>query len=159
MKKILAVMVILAIVFMSLSTAFSAEVFAPGIHKTGEIGKSTRYWQWGRFQYMNNPRVSIASKDWATASNTAWTLSATEQDCAILVMTNGGSTGNYIVAPSETGRIYHVFNRSGYAVTIKKSGGTGVSISNNVAAIVGYFQIGAAASTDYYVLSSTGFSY
>jgi hypothetical protein len=148
----------LVLMFMLAATGYAEEVFAPGRHNTGKIGTSSKYWANGYFTSMANARVEIASKDYGTASNTAWTLSAAEQRAGILYVMNGGSTGNTIVAPAETGRIYHVFNRSGYAVTIKKSGGTGVSISNNIAAIVGYFQI-TSASTDYFVLASTGFSY
>jgi hypothetical protein len=157
MKRFIALALVL--MFIVAATGYAEEVFAPGRHNTGKIGTSSKYWANGYFTTLANARVEVASKDYGTASNTAWTLSAAEQRAGILFVSNGGSTGNTIVAPAETGRIYHVFNRSGYPVTIKKSGGTGVTLANNSSAIVGYFQIGAVASTDYYVLASAAFSY
>lgn len=158
MKRAFAVILVLAVVMLAV-TCFAEEVYKPGKNGSGLIGTSGYYWRQGYFTTLANARVEVASKDYGTASNTAWTLSAAEQRAGILFVMNGGSTGNTIVAPAETGRIYHVFNRSGYSVTIKKSGGTGVVLANNSSAIVGYFQIGAVASTDYYVLASAAFSY
>lgn len=64
-----------------------------------------------------------------------WTLSATEALKTILV-TSSGSGGASIVAPNESGRVYVVRNAGTGAVTIKISGGSGVSVAIGKTAMV-----------------------
>lgn len=149
MKKV-TVAVIILIMLMAV-TAFSAEVVAPGKANTGSIGTAAKPWANGYFTTLQNPRYTVASKDWGSTTGT-WTLSATEQRAMVLYMKSGSGTGSSIVAPSEEGRVYYVFNNSGYAVTIKKASGTGVSIANGKVAAVMYFT--SSATTDYMRLTA-----
>lgn len=150
MKRVFAVVLVLAVLALSV-TCFAEEVFKPRNNNTGLIGDSGHFWRQGFFQTLSGFRVEIASKDWGAATG-AWTLSATEKRAAILYLYNTSGTGSTIVAPSESGRVYTVFNNSGYAVTIKKSGGTGISIANGKVASVAYFT--SHASTDYMRLTA-----
>lgn len=158
MKKLASVMVVvLALVAMLtvlVSPCISAEVIKPTKSNTGSVGTTSRVWGYGYFGILPGFRVEVASKDWATATGD-WELSTTEQRARIVYCYNTGGTGSTITAPSEVGRIYTVYNNSGYAVTIKKSGGSGVSINNGVAATVVYFQTNG--STDYHLVASAAF--
>jgi hypothetical protein len=65
------------------------------------------------------------------------TLSASESCAQILSVTNASQAANVIAAPT-LGQEYRVLNTSGYAITIKASGGSGVAVANNaVAPIIG----------------------
>ena len=149
MKKFLAVVLVLVTLALSV-TCFAEEVFRPGRNNTGLIGDSTHFWRQGFFQTLSGFRVEIASKDWGGASD-AWTLSATERRAAILYLYNAAS-GATIVGPSESGRVYTVFNNSGQSVTIKKAAGTGIAIANGKVATVAYFT--SNASEDYMRLTA-----
>jgi hypothetical protein len=149
MKKFLAVVLVLVTLALSV-TCFAEEVFRPGRNNTGLIGDSTHFWRQGFFQTLSGFRVEIASKDWGGASD-AWTLSATERRAAILYLYNAAS-GATIVGPSESGRVYTVFNNSGQSVTIKKAAGTGIAIANGKVATVAYFT--SKASEDYMRLTA-----
>lgn len=81
-------------------------------------------------------RFNEASHDYAGAA-ADWTLSATEKNAFVLKVTNANG-GCAIVAPAESGRVYLVDNQSGQACTIKKTGGTGISIASTKRAIVWY---------------------
>jgi hypothetical protein len=83
---------------------------------------------------LDNTKVQ-ASHNYG-AAHADWTLSATEKFADTLICTNADA-GAAIIAPSEARR-YVVVNGSGQAVTIKKSGGTGITIANTKAAIVEY---------------------
>ena len=76
-----------------------------------------------------------AAHDYA-AGHADWILSASEKKAALLVVTNADGAANIIV-PAEN-RQYTVRNASGQAITIKKSGGTGVPIANGKTAVVRY---------------------
>lgn len=145
MKRYVAVITVVAMLLMAVG-CFAAETFVPGKPNTGSIGTAAKPWATGYFTTLQNPRYTVASKDWGSATGT-WTLSTTEQRAKVLYMKSCGGTGSSIVAPSEEGRIYTVFNHCGYTVTIKKSGGTGVSIANGKVASVMYFT--SSATTDY----------
>jgi hypothetical protein len=145
MKRFFALTLIAVFILVGTGIATAAEKYAPGQANTGNIGTTSKPWQYGYFQYLPGFRVEIASKDWGTASG-EWTLSATEQRAALIYVRNAGGATS-IVAPSETGRVYTVFNNSGQNVTIKKSGGVGITIANGKVATVMYFQ--SNASTDY----------
>ena len=98
---------------------------------------------------INAPSVvqSVAFHDYA-ASSADWTLSATEQKAVLLWVTNAGATSD-IIAPEEA-RIFFVYNNSGQSVTIKKSGGTGITVADARVAGVIY------ASGDYVRLTPDG---
>lgn len=156
MKRKWAVMtmVVMVVLMMLTTVCFSAETIKPTKSKTGSVGTSSRIWNYGFFNILPGFRVEVASKDWATATGD-WALSTTEQRARIIYAYNTGGTGSTITAPSEVGRVYTVYNNSGYAITILKSGGSGVSINNGVAATVAYFQTNG--STDYHLIASAAF--
>lgn len=77
------------------------------------------------------------------AGHADWTLSAAEKLSATLICTNADAGAN-IIAPAEARR-YIVRNASGHAITIKKSGGTGVTVANGKTAEVIY----SATAGDY----------
>lgn len=79
--------------------------------------------------------VLKATHDYAGAA-ADWTLSATEKTKKYLVVSNSNAAVN-IIAPTEE-REYTIVNKTSYAVTIKKSGGTGVSIAAGKTARVFY---------------------
>lgn len=154
-KKLTVMAVVMMVVVMLFSTvAFSTEIFKPTKSKTGQVGTSSRIYKYGFFDILPGFRVEVASKDWATATGD-WALSTTEKRARIIYAYNTGGTGSTITAPSEVGRIYTVYNNSGYAITILKSGGSGVAINNGVVATVAYFQTNG--STDYHLISSASF--
>ena len=154
MKRFIALAVVL--MFMFVASGYAEEIYAPGRHNTGKIGTSSKYWANGYFTNLANSKVGVSNKDWASATGT-WTLSTTEQASRILYMTSCGGTGSSVIGPSEAGRMYTVFNRCGYAVTFKKSGGTGVSIGNNTAVTVAYLTL-STATADYVPIASAEFS-
>jgi hypothetical protein len=78
-----------------------------------------------------------------SAGHADWTLSATEKLSATLICTNADAGAN-IIAPAEARR-YIVRNASGQAITIKKSGGTGIAVANGKTAEVVY----SATAGDY----------
>lgn len=150
MKRFVSIGLVVLMILGIAAASFAEEVFAPGRNNTGTIGKDTRFWRQGFFQTLSGFRVEIASKDWGGASD-EWTLNATERRAAILYLYNAAS-GATIVGPSESGRVYTVFNNSGQSVTIKKASGTGIAIGNGKVATVAYFT--SNASTDYMRLTA-----
>ena len=70
------------------------------------------------------------------AGHVDWTLSASEKKAKLLVVTNADAAAN-IIGPAEK-REYILRNASGQAITIKKTGGTGVAVANGKTAIVRY---------------------
>ena len=98
---------------------------------------------------INTPSVvqSVAFHNYG-ASSADWILSATEQKALLLWVTNAGATSD-IIAPEEA-RMYFVYNNSGQSVTIKKSGGTGITVADARVAGVIY------ASGDYVRLTPDG---
>lgn len=83
----------------------------------------------------NNGLIAPSSHNYA-GGHTAWTLSATEKLSKLLIVTNADAAAN-IIAPAEN-REYVVNNTSGFGITIKVSGGTGIEIANNKTAGVIY---------------------
>lgn len=69
------------------------------------------------------------------------TLSATEKKAKLLVVTNADQAAN-IIGPAEN-RQYVLRNASGAAITIKKTGGTGVAVANGKTAVVMYSSVAA----------------
>ena len=98
---------------------------------------------------INTPSVvqSVAFHNYG-ASSADWILSATEQKAVLLWVTNAGATSD-IIAPEEA-RMFFVYNNSGQSVTIKKSGGTGITVADARVAGVIY------ASGDYVRLTPDG---
>lgn len=76
-----------------------------------------------------------ATHDYA-AGHADWTLSATEKKARKLIVSNADTAAN-IIGPAEN-REYVLRNASGQAITIKKSGGTGIAVANGKTAIVAY---------------------
>jgi len=70
----------------------------------------------------------VAAHDYG-AAHADWTLSATEKLALKLTCTNASQAAN-IVAPAENRSGYTVYNNSGFAITIKASGQTGIAIAN-----------------------------
>lgn len=65
-----------------------------------------------------------------------YTLDADEQNSLLLTVSNADAAAN-IIAPAAN-RMYIVKNASGQAITIKKTGGTGVVVANGKTAVVVY---------------------
>lgn len=92
---------------------------------------------------INTPTVSQPDVTYGQASHnygggsSDWTLSSGEQKASTLVVTNSSGAAN-IIAPSVAGKRYTVINDTGYNITIKKTGGAGVTIAAGKAAIVEY---------------------
>jgi len=64
-----------------------------------------------------------------------WTLSAAELKTGILTPTNANGAVNAIATPTA-GRCYAIYNGTGYALTFKATGQTGVVVANTKTAIV-----------------------
>lgn len=73
--------------------------------------------------------------DASTGAALTWTLSAEENAAAFLVATNAGAAVSANPLP-YLGQIYLVYNNSGYALTVKAVGQTGVVIPNGATTIV-----------------------
>jgi hypothetical protein len=73
-------------------------------------------------------KVGIATHNYAGAA-ADWTLTNSESKCFMLAVSNAGGAAN-IIAPNRPGTMYAISNASGYAITIKKSGGNGVAVTN-----------------------------
>lgn len=73
-------------------------------------------------------KFGVASHDYDGVA-ADWTLTNSESKCFMLAVSNAGGAAN-IIAPNRPGTMYAISNASGYAITIKKSGGTGVAVTN-----------------------------
>ena len=73
-------------------------------------------------------KFGVASHNYDGAA-ADWTLTNSESKCFMLAVSNAGGAAN-IIAPNRPGTMYAISNASGYAITIKKSGGTGVVVTN-----------------------------
>lgn len=76
----------------------------------------------------NSNKFGVASHDYDGAA-ADWTLTNSESKCFLLAVSGAGGAAN-IIAPNRPGTMYAISNASGYAITIKKSGGTGVAVTN-----------------------------
>ena len=144
MKKVMVLMVLVAILFAGV--AMAEERYAPTRHDRGTIGAESRYWRMGYFSTLANFKHGTASKSFDGATG-EWVLNSSEQRAHLLYISSVGNTGTVIIAPSEIGRAYTLFNNSGQTVTIKKSGGVGIAVANGKVATVMYFA--SLASEDY----------
>jgi hypothetical protein len=68
------------------------------------------------------------------AGHADYTLSATEKLAKLLLITNASQAAN-VILPAET-RMYVVNNTSGFTITLKASGQTGVAVTNNKTAVI-----------------------
>lgn len=84
---------------------------------------------------FTNPTLNFFAAAHEYTTNADWTLSASEGSALLLIVTSG-STGVNIVAPNTTGRMYALRNDTSQTVTLKKSGGTGISIATGKTAIL-----------------------
>ncbi|MGS0745551.1 hypothetical protein ACU70A_06310 [Syntrophomonas erecta subsp. sporosyntropha] len=82
----------------------------------------------------NSNKFGVASHDYDGAA-ADWALTNNESKCFLLAVSNAGGAAN-IIAPNRPGTMYAISNASGYAITIKKSGGTGVAIATGKTALV-----------------------
>ena len=90
-------------------------------------------------------KVGIATHDYAGAA-ADWVLTSNESKCKSLLVTNAGGSAN-IIAPDKPGLTFTINNKSGQAITIKKSGGTGVTVTAGKKVTVQHF------GTDYEAIS------
>lgn len=72
----------------------------------------------------------VASHNYG-AAHADWTLSASENMCDIIYATNANLAANAIATPTLN-KVFLVANASGYNLTVKASGQTGVTVSNGV---------------------------
>lgn len=79
-------------------------------------------------------KFGVTSHDYQSAV-LDWTLSTNEQKCMLLKFTNSGGAVN-IIAPNISGLVYVINNKTANNATIKKSGGTGVTIATNKTCLV-----------------------
>ena len=91
-------------------------------------------------------KVGIATHDYAGAA-ADWVLTNNESKCKSLLVTNAGEAAN-IIAPDKPGLTFTIKNGSGQAITIKISGGTGVTVTAGKKVTVQHF------GTDYEAISS-----
>ena len=78
--------------------------------------------------------LGVTTHDYGAAA-ADWTLSAAEMKATLLTVSNASGAAN-IIAPNTSGKVYIVVNGSGQAITIKKSGGTGVAVATTKTATV-----------------------
>lgn len=64
-----------------------------------------------------------------------WELSATEAKSLLLTASSGSGTPS-IIAPSTSGKVYMFRNGAGVAITLKRSGATGISVASGKTAIL-----------------------
>jgi hypothetical protein len=85
-----------------------------------------------------------------------WTLSTAEMKASIIRATNANGVCNAIALPTD-GKQYWVFNSTGYVLTIKASGQTGVAIANGkCCSVVGNATDFVSAAPDIPAASITG---
>jgi len=95
-------------------------------------------------QYSTNPGIDlecevnggVVSHDYGAAA-ADWTLTDNESKAKYFSLTNAGGAANMIIVP-ESGTEKIVNNTSGYTVTVKASGGTGVTVTTGTIAHVLY---------------------
>ncbi len=85
---------------------------------------------------INSPDTTqgVSTHDYSGAA-AAWTLSAGELKTQIITVSNANGAVDAIATPTA-GKVYIVSNASGYALTFKATGQTGVTIANSKTAIV-----------------------
>lgn len=85
---------------------------------------------------ITSPDITLGSSthDYAGGA-AAWTLSAGELKTTLLLPANASGAADIVATPT-LGKLYIVGNSSGFAVTIKASGETGITIANGKTAIV-----------------------
>jgi len=91
-----------------------AESTVPSVEMTIPTGTSNKF--------------GVATHDYGGAA-ADWTLTNSESKCFLLAVSSAGGAAN-IIAPNRPGTMYAISNASGYAITIKKSGGAGVKVTN-----------------------------
>jgi hypothetical protein len=91
-----------------------AESTVPSVEMTIPTGTSNKF--------------GVATHDYGGAA-ADWVLTNSESKCFLLAVSNAGGAAN-IIAPDAPGVMYAISNASGYAITIKKSGGNGVAVTN-----------------------------
>lgn len=110
---------------------------APSISATGETNVDLTLAAKGT-GHINapalNPTFGVSAHDYA-AGAVAWTLSAAEMQDIIVTASNASGAVDAIATPTA-GKVYIVSNATGYALTFKATGQTGVAVANNKTAIV-----------------------
>jgi len=79
-------------------------------------------------------KVAVSSKAFTAGED--WELSATEAKSTILVVSSGSGTPSIVDQYVSAGTVKLFRNASNVAVTIKASGGTGVSVASGKTAVV-----------------------
>lgn len=89
--------------------------------------------------WLNEIAKLVASMNSVDVAGTGtYTLSATEYQCRVLVLTGVLTGARSIVTPGEAGRAWIVFNNTSgaFSVTVKTSGGTGIVITQGKSGVV-----------------------
>ena len=142
MKKLLSFSAVLAIVlFAFVVFGGQNDRFSP-IELTDIIGASDAS------GVLTKGNVVLSSATWAKSAT--WTLSASEAQKPLLIVTSGVSTQTILTPTVSDGKVYVVRNATAVTLTIKKSGGTGISIASGKTAIVIY----NSTYADYYRLTA-----
>jgi hypothetical protein len=81
-----------------------------------------------------NPTFGVSAHDYGAAA-VDWTLSAAELAQLIVTATNANGVVNAIATPTA-GKVYIVSNGTGYALTFKATGQTGIVVANGKTAIL-----------------------
>ena len=87
------------------------------------------------------------SHDYASA-HADWTLNASEQASRLLIVSNASQAANIVALPNN-GQIYILVNGSGYNITIKAAGQSGVTTANSTTTMV------RGTGTDFAAVSTT----
>jgi len=85
----------------------------------------------GSYLYMSS--FAIATHSYTAGAD--WVMSESEAKSILLTVSSGSGTPS-IIAPSASGKLYMLRNAANIAVTLKRSGGTGISVASGKTAIL-----------------------
>ena len=89
----------------------------------------------GTFTTLKFATRTSATHDYAGAA-ADWTMTVAEASAQYLTTTNAATGAANAILPASTIGLYLLNNTSGQAVTLKVSGGTGISVANNKYALL-----------------------
>ncbi len=112
-------------------TINSPTITSPTITGTTSIGDGATI----TTPVIASPDISFAVST-KVLENVDWTLSSTEAKSLLLIVSSGSGTLS-IIAPTTSGKAYILQNAStNIAVTLKQSGGTGISVASSRTAVL-----------------------
>lgn len=129
--------------------------FTPSMDAMESVGSRAKAWLNGWF-YNLTLKGALAVSNFATASHNYgalhadWTLSTDENRAIVMVATNANQAVNAIGVPTF-GAVYIVYNNTGYNLTYKAAGQTGVTIPNGGIVMV----MSNTAGTDFVSVSTS----